>query len=591
MVDGVDAINGGISVWSSVPGARMIRRALPLLILCLLVGNGYAQGPMCRQLPNGQWSCGPQGAPSPWRPTQPTPQPRLEDQVKPIRQYGPPSIVRICHVAGGYYSYGSGTIVEDDGERAIVLTCEHTFDEGNGTTFVYGSWGMAKSTERWSDKHGADVSALIIPSPGCKTVDIADSEQFEYLTIAGYGPNGVYREARGSRQPQYSHLTVAAGAREGDSGGPMLNPDGDLHAVCIRTDGSITIGTPLYAIRSFLQRVRDRIGFRRREQPETKPILPGPGPEQPQPETAPEQRLEAAEWFRKLDKHYLQGLGLLPGDPPKKVQAKPIVPVQPIDDDWREEIEAARKKQEQREAEIASQLAKLQGVADELKAMRDQLADDTPDPPIPDAPEGKPDRVQGDSPGTQESSGGDGIWSAAGALFHAWAPRALAAAGIAVPPVGGSVLAVWGAWSALKWLRRRRPIWQAPPIWHAPPLRTEPVPEPPPVSQPAAKPAKPVVRPSEPTAQPAETSRPLFIGWDDEEQPETRNRYVRVEQSDLWGEAYRRAIARFAESNQTWAGGLKLVEKAAEQIHHGLQVKRRSEQSSIDNPLIVPQEN
>lgn len=93
---------------------------------------------------------------------------------------------------------------------------------------------------------------------------------------------------------------------------------------------------------------------------------------------------------------------------------------------------------------------------------------------------------------------------------------------------------------------------------------------------------------------PAEVGRetppltPVTLGWRDSE-PVTRNRYVRVEHSDLLGEAYKQAIARFAESNPQSAGFLKLVEGLADQIWHGLRAKQRRHPPQLDTPVIYPQ--
>jgi len=91
--------------------------------------------------------------------------------------------------------------------------------------------------------------------------------------------------------------------------------------------------------------------------------------------------------------------------------------------------------------------------------------------------------------------------------------------------------------------------------------------------------------PSEIVAVPAGS---FSLGWQEGAKTTTRNRFVRVDQTDLEGEAYREAIASWAGANPKMAGVLRAIEELAKHIHHGKRVAARMNPQA-DNPQIIPQ--
>lgn len=160
---------------------------------------------------------------------------------------------------------------------------------------------------------------------------------------------------------------------------------------------------------------------------------------------------------------------------------------------------------------------------------------------------------------------------------------------------GGSglagVLGMWALQAGFNAIDRRRKRKRqsykrtpsAAPSPRAPQQTPLPQSQPPSPQQPSPQPPSP-----EPAEQPDEKI-PFTLGWSEQPRETTRNRFVRVTETDQLGEAYKESIASFAESNPKWAGGLSLVEQLAQQIYKGKKTRSRMNPSAVDNPLIVPE--
>jgi serine protease Do len=145
-----------------------------------------------------------------------------------------------------------------------VLTNWHVVRDATGqisVTFPDGYRSAAtvlKTDETW------DLAALLIWRPDVKPVTIATEApaRGDRLTIAGYG-SGKYRQVSGKAtqyvspgegQP-YEMVEVDVAARSGDSGGPILNSQGQLAGVLFGSADGSTNGSHSGRVRWFLKRV------------------------------------------------------------------------------------------------------------------------------------------------------------------------------------------------------------------------------------------------------------------------------------------------------------------------------------------------
>ncbi len=163
-----------------------------------------------------------------------------------------PAVARIVAPAEGSISYGSGTLVYVDEQMGIVITNWHVVNEATAPISVhfpdgFYSLGSVQQVDRdW------DLAAIAIRKPNVTPVTLASQapRPGEVLTIAGYG-SGNYRAASGrctqyvapGTSFPYEMVEVAVSARQGDSGGPIFNEQGELAGVLFgeghgRTSGS-----------------------------------------------------------------------------------------------------------------------------------------------------------------------------------------------------------------------------------------------------------------------------------------------------------------------------------------------------------------
>ena len=181
-----------------------------------------------------------------------------------------PAVARIVAPAEGSVSYGSGTLVYVDDQTGIVITNWHVVNEATGPISVhfpdgFYSLGSVRQVDRdW------DLAAIAIRKPNVTPVTLASQapRPGEVLTIAGYGL-GNYRAASGrctqyvapGTSFPYEMVEVAVSARQGDSGGPIFNEQGELAGVLFGEGHGRTSGSYCGRVRWFLTSViRDSPG-------------------------------------------------------------------------------------------------------------------------------------------------------------------------------------------------------------------------------------------------------------------------------------------------------------------------------------------
>lgn len=172
-----------------------------------------------------------------------------------------PAVVRVITPLRDGMALGSGTLVATNETQGLVISNWHVIDGAAGPISVlfpdgFSSTGVVLKADRdW------DLAALLIRRPNVEPVSLARRapRPGEPLTIAGYG-GGNYRTATG-RCTQYvapapnrplEMVELATSARQGDSGGPIFNAQGELAGVLFGTGGGATMGSYCGRVRGFL---------------------------------------------------------------------------------------------------------------------------------------------------------------------------------------------------------------------------------------------------------------------------------------------------------------------------------------------------
>ena len=180
-----------------------------------------------------------------------------------------PAVVRIVAPEHGGTSLGSGVLVDVNRSQGLVLTNWHVIRDSRAAVLVQFPDGFqsAGTVVRWDEAW--DLAAIVIWRPPATPIAIAAAPPLpgQLLTIAGYG-RGTYREESG---PCTEYLSPGAGhpkefvelratARQGDSGGPILDAEGNLAGVLFGQNDGRTLGSCSTRLLAFLASAGSR-GF------------------------------------------------------------------------------------------------------------------------------------------------------------------------------------------------------------------------------------------------------------------------------------------------------------------------------------------
>lgn len=210
-----------------------------------------------------------------------------------------PAVVRVANALRGSRYYGTGTLVENDEQGGLVLTCAHLFPQGSGDVALTFSDGRRVQARVLALDSVWDLAALETAQSAVKPVTIAveHPQPGEALRSCGYGSDGRYwcNEGRAlgyvriAASNGYETLELSGSARQGDSGGPVFNQRGELVAVLWGTDGRTVGGTYCGRIRKFLARL---LSQRRPQRPQPSPDGAAPPVNAPAPPRGPNDREE-----------------------------------------------------------------------------------------------------------------------------------------------------------------------------------------------------------------------------------------------------------------------------------------------------------
>lgn len=177
-----------------------------------------------------------------------------------------PAVVRVIAPLPDGFSLGSGTLVGVSRHYGLVVTNWHVVHDASGLITVVFPDGFRSGARVLKTDRNWDLAALVIWRPHAEPVPISPypPRSGDPLTIAGYGA-GWYRAATG-RCVEYvspganfpaEMVELSAAARQGDSGGPILNRRGEVAGVLFGTAMGYTTGSYGGRVRAFLGSVVD----------------------------------------------------------------------------------------------------------------------------------------------------------------------------------------------------------------------------------------------------------------------------------------------------------------------------------------------
>ena len=194
--------------------------------------------------------------------------------IDPLAAAGPssrgesphPAVVRVIAPLPDGFSLGSGTLVGASQHYGLVVTNWHVVRDASGLITVVFPDGFRSGARVLKTDRNWDLAALAIWRAKADPVPISPylPRQGDPLTIAGYGA-GWYRAAAG-RCVEYvspgasfppEMVELSAGARQGDSGGPIFNGRGELAGVLFGAAEGHTTGSYGGRVRAFLGSVVD----------------------------------------------------------------------------------------------------------------------------------------------------------------------------------------------------------------------------------------------------------------------------------------------------------------------------------------------
>ena len=175
-------------------------------------------------------------------------------------------VVRIVNRVKDEVCLGSGTLVDRERRVGVVLTCAHLFSDGVGQIYVAFPHARPKPALVMAVDELNDLACLAVQDPSGPAVPIAKTQPTANLSLAscGYGQDGKLHVNRG-RHLGYATLRdgielgvleISGAARQGDSGGPIFDAQGQVVAVIMGTDGQTVDGTHCGRIRQFLAQNR-----------------------------------------------------------------------------------------------------------------------------------------------------------------------------------------------------------------------------------------------------------------------------------------------------------------------------------------------
>ena len=188
-----------------------------------------------------------------------------------------PNVVRLIVFEQSGQSFGSGAYIGNYGEYGLILSNWHVVCESDGLVHVHFSNGFSSYGSIMTADKKWDLALIAVSRPPQSVPMLSVARTLpkpgEQLWIAGYGA-GVYRLASGrcvrylapeipkdGSAPLYEIIELSVSARQGDSGGPILNSHGELAGVLFGSDMvRNTAGSGCERVNRFLSQAHSFLG-------------------------------------------------------------------------------------------------------------------------------------------------------------------------------------------------------------------------------------------------------------------------------------------------------------------------------------------
>jgi hypothetical protein len=180
-----------------------------------------------------------------------------------------PAVARVIVPEGGVTAFGSGTLVDVRDQYGLVVTNWHVVRDSKGIVEVVFPSGFRSHARPLKVDSNWDLAALVIWRPQIDPVKITSQppRPGDLLTIHGYG-RGQYRIATGRCTAYYAPhrnfpmemVELDVEARQGDSGGPILNQRGEIAGVLFGAAEGTTLGSFAPRVSNFLASLAPDIG-------------------------------------------------------------------------------------------------------------------------------------------------------------------------------------------------------------------------------------------------------------------------------------------------------------------------------------------
>lgn len=164
-------------------------------------------------------------------------------------------------------SWGSGTVIYDNGRFAAVLTASHVFDDSEEPISVMFPGGGTYPARMIVRDKALDYAVVAIHSPGREPAKIAPAGQVGgKFRVCGFGMDRTFKVVTGSLsgglfnpETKMESATLDVGARQGDSGGGVFNEKGELAGVVWGSNGAYSAFVSVQKAKGFIQRAVERV--------------------------------------------------------------------------------------------------------------------------------------------------------------------------------------------------------------------------------------------------------------------------------------------------------------------------------------------
>lgn len=251
----------------SITGRTFQHASLLLGLLSVITNLGYAQHTTLYGAPQYQrstnWWSGLAGSPSV---STAAALPKIPAAGRPVSKTPHPAVARIIVPERKAAALGSGTLIAKTAQHGYLITNWHVVREAkDGVLVVFANGTQAQGKILRTDKDW-DLALVQIPSPAIEPLSISGvvPKVGEQLWIAGYGSGEFLLQAGLCSQylapyPEWplELVEVGAAARQGDSGGPIMNANGELAGVLFGQGEGYTMGAYGGRVLQFLSQVPD----------------------------------------------------------------------------------------------------------------------------------------------------------------------------------------------------------------------------------------------------------------------------------------------------------------------------------------------